>query len=62
MLDEVRRKLEKLEGGAKWLDENSEESDGYNLLGDTISTTFLVLLELCVEILSTMRKKPLGKF
>ena len=62
MLEEARQNLEKLGGATKWLDEGSEESDGFRLLGDTISSTLLILLELWIEILGKMRKNPLSTF
>ncbi|KAH8822072.1 hypothetical protein F5884DRAFT_110691 [Xylogone sp. PMI_703] len=59
ILDNVRQSLERLEGLSKVLNEKSE---GRNLLGDTIFTIFQGLLELSVETLSTIRKRPVNNF
>ncbi len=62
MLKEARQKLEKLGGATKWLDTGFEESEGFRLLGDTISTILLIFIELWVEILKKMREKPISTF
>ncbi|KAH8591671.1 hypothetical protein B0O99DRAFT_744349 [Bisporella sp. PMI_857] len=62
LLREARQKLEKLEAVMKRLREDPDDSSRYNLLGDTISAVFLILLELFVDILSTMRRNPFGVF